>query len=86
MGPVETATLARLVDAGRESTPDGAAALILAARLDRAATSVETGSAVASLAREHRATMSAALAGVERSGDGVDELQERRRAKLAAAG
>lgn len=68
-----------LVDAG---APLGAIALTLARRIDVAAVSGESGSSVAALTRELRATLDAA--GTVRAADPVDELQSRREARLRA--
>lgn len=74
------ATLAALEEAGRTDTPAGRAALLLARRLDM--TTADTGSSIAALVREHRATLAAALANAQ-TGDRVDELKERRDRKRA---
>ena len=80
-GMLTTATFLELEAAGRELTVAGTAAVLLAMRLD--AKSTDTGSSVAALVRELRATMAAALAGVERASSPVvkarDELAARRR-------
>lgn len=79
-GAVEAATLEILEAAGRLSTPLGQAALVLARRLDRPG--LDTGSAIAGVARQLEATLTAALRG---SGAAAgpqklrDELAERRR-------
>ena len=75
------ATLAALQEADRAETPGGRAALLLARRLDM--TTADTGSSIAALVREHRATLAAALANAQ-TGDQVDELKERRDRKRAA--
>jgi hypothetical protein len=70
-----------LVAGDRQNTALGRAALALAARIDA---QQDTGSGVASLARELRATLTAALAGVAAADSPVvqmrDELAARRRA------
>lgn len=75
------AAVEALEDAGRLSTPAGAAALVLARRIDSA---TDTGSALAALVREFRATMTEALA-QSAVADSVDEMKARRDAKLRAA-
>lgn len=73
-----------LEEADRLETALGQAALALANRLE---TGVDTGSAVASLTRELRATMEAATAGARAVRSPLeqmrDELAERRRARGA---
>ena len=70
--------------AGRESSPLGVAALILARRLD--ASAQETPQAVAALVRELRATLVDALDGAGQAADTVDEVGARRDAKIRAVG
>lgn len=72
---VADATLQALEAADRASTPAGAAALALAARIDA---NSDTGSAMASMTKELRATMTEALAGAAVEPDALDELRERR--------
>lgn len=67
-----------LASSGREGTPMAEVAVVLAARIDA---SVDTGSALASMARELRATLEAATASAAPR-DEVDELRERREARL----
>jgi hypothetical protein len=78
---LHAAVLAELVEVKRESTALGLAALSLAMRIE---TGMDTGSALASLTRELRATRADALQGAKdtRSGlEGIrDELAARRRA------
>lgn len=68
-----TATLEELRAADRERTPLGQAALVLASRLDGATR--ETGSSVAALARELRATLDEALKDAPRAADALDGLR-----------
>ncbi len=77
---VQTAVRATLEDAGRLSTPLGQVALALARRLD--SPSGDTGSAVAAMARQLQATLSAATADVRPAGDLLHELRARRDRKL----
>lgn len=73
------AVRAELAEGGREDTALGRAALAIAARID---SQLDTGSGVASLARELRSTLTAALAGIEKASSPVvqmrDELAARR--------
>lgn len=69
------ATLDELVKAGRLDTALGQAALVLAAK---AGSRADTGSATASVVRELRATLQAALDGAATLGDPLDELRSRR--------
>lgn len=71
----------RLEKAQRESTPEGVIALGLAELL---AAGGHTASGAASLARELRATLDAALAGAPKAADIVDELQSRRERRRGA--
>jgi hypothetical protein len=73
---------AQLREAGRESSPRGALALVLAETL---AAGGHTASGAAALARELQATLDAALAGAPRSGDALDEIGRRRAQKAAGA-
>lgn len=73
---VLVATLRELERAGRADTPLGQIALALAARLQFA--TADTGSALASVSKELRATLAAATEGAERAADPVDELRRKR--------
>jgi hypothetical protein len=79
--PVSTATRSALEAVDRTGTPAGAAALALAARIDA---NSDTGSALASMARELRAAMAEALAGATEQGDALDELSERRNRRVGS--
>lgn len=79
--PVSTATRDTLEAAGRLTTPAGAAALALAARIDADS---DTGSALAAMVKEHRAALDAALVGAVVETDALDELRERRERKASA--
>lgn len=81
-GPVTAATLSELNSAKRAGTALGESALALARRIDGAAR--DSGASLASLAREHRATLAAALADAESAADPVDELRARRDRKRAS--
>jgi hypothetical protein len=78
------AVTAELEEAERLETAMGQTALALAVRLE---SGVDTGSAVAALTRELRATMEAATAGARAVGSPLqqmrDELAERRRVRGA---
>lgn len=69
------ATISELAAANRLSTTLGQQAVKLAERM---VSRSETGSAVASLSRELRATMAAAVAGAGQGGDPLDEFTKRR--------
>jgi hypothetical protein len=64
----------------RVETPSGAAALALAAVLDAG-----SPSGMAAVAKEYRAAMDAALAGVAAEADLVDELRARREQRFRGA-
>lgn len=83
-GPVALATWKKLEDADRVHEPEGVAALALAHRLDNGGR--DTGSALASVARELRATLEVALKGANVAADPLDELRARREARLAGNG
>lgn len=82
-GPLTVATMAELEAAGRLNTALGQAAVALAGRIDTGAT--ETGSGLAAMVREHRATLAEALRDAEGQADPLDELQARRERKLAGS-
>jgi hypothetical protein len=79
---VAAAVRAELDTAGRVDTTLGQAALRLAARIDGGG---DTGAGMASLSRELRATMDAALRNAAKSADRLDELAARREQKAAGA-
>lgn len=81
-GAVTAATLKELREARRVDTALGQSALALARRIDGAAR--DSGASLASLAREHRATLAAALADAESAADPIDELRARRDGKRHA--
>jgi hypothetical protein len=68
-----------LAEVGRESTPAGVSALLLAAKLDLGG---DTGSAMAALAKQHLAALEESLRGVPRADDRVDELRARRARRI----
>jgi len=74
-GTVRASTLAALTDAGRVDTPLGQTALVLAERLDSRA---DTGSAIASVAKQLQATLEAATANATLAVNPLDELRARR--------
>jgi hypothetical protein len=78
--PIVEATRRELAAAGRVDSMLGQQALELAARMHSA---VDTGSAIASLSRELRAVVSAALADAPVKADPLDELADRRRRKAS---
>jgi hypothetical protein len=82
-GSLAAATQAELDRAGRLGSAVGQAALALARRID--ASQGETGSALAALVREHRATLAEAVKDAEVAADPLDELRNRRERKLASS-
>jgi hypothetical protein len=78
-GPLTAATTAELQDAGRFETAVGQAALALARRIDHGL--AETGSALAAMVREHRATLTEAVRDAKKAADPLDELRARRERK-----
>jgi hypothetical protein len=84
IGSVEAAAIKTLTDAGRLNSVMGQAALVLARRLD--ATTVDTGSAVASVVKQLELALEAATAGANVAADPVDELRNRRDRKLGIVG
>lgn len=76
------ATRTELEAAGRLASATGQAALVLARRIDSC--EAETGSSLAALVREHRATLGEALQAAEGKADPLDELRVRRERKLAS--
>lgn len=73
---------ARLEGVDRVGTPEGQHVLFLASLL---AAGGHTSSGAAALSKELRTAMDAALAGAPREADFMDELAERRAAKVAGA-
>lgn len=80
--PLVEVTRATLSDAGVLDTVSGQSALLLAERLGGG---TETGAAMAALSKQLEALVAAALASVSRA-DQMDEVTQRRDAKLRAAG
>jgi hypothetical protein len=76
-----SATLAELAVAGRVNCASGRAALALARRIDAGG---DTGSAVASMVREHRAALADAVKGQMAAVNPMDELRLRRERGKAA--
>ena len=79
-GPVYTASMAELVEAERQNTTLGRAALALAARIDQG---VDTGSGLASAVKTLGDTMAAATKGARRAATPLDRVREARDAKRA---
>ncbi len=77
---VEAAVRGALQDAGRLSAPLGQVALVLARRLD--APGGESGSGLASVARQLAVTLAAVTSDVPRANDLLDDLRIRRDRKL----
>jgi hypothetical protein len=82
LGSVAAATLIELQEAKRLQTPLGQAALALAHRLDMS--QMDTGQAVASLAKQLQQTLEAATADAQLENDPVDEVRAARERKLRA--
>jgi hypothetical protein len=80
-GRLEASTRAELASAGRESIPAGVAALLLAERID-AGQGTESG--MASLVREWRTTMAAAMADAQKAESELDKLRKLRAERLGA--
>lgn len=78
---VLAAVRAELEQIGKAASPGGAAALVLAARLDAGE---DPGSAMAAMAKELRATMTELAQGAPAAVDPVDELKKRRERRLGA--
>lgn len=79
-GLLEAAAIAELIAVGREATMAGAVAVHLARQLDRGG---HTGSQTASLSRELRASIGAAVAGGTPVDDALDDLQRQRAERIA---
>ncbi len=79
-GAVEAAVRGALEAAGRLSTPLGEVALVLARRLD--APGGESGSGLASVAKQLAVTLAAATADIRPADDLLNELRARRDRKL----
>ncbi len=79
-GAVEGAIRAQLQ--GLPASSLTAAALVLAGRIDRAASSPESGSSLAAMVRELRATVAEATRGRVPAIDPVDELRAKRERRL----
>jgi hypothetical protein len=79
-GRLETATMAELVSVGRAESVEGAVALHLAELMDRGG---HTGSQTASLSRELRSAVAAAVSGGTPVGDVLDDLQKQRAERIA---
>lgn len=79
-GEVTASTRRSLEKASRIEHPSGAAAMVLARRLDKGG---DTGSAIAALARELRAAIEAAVADAPVVDDPVDEFTRRRQLRVA---
>jgi hypothetical protein len=80
-GSLTAATLAELEAAEMSASSMGQAALMLARRLDLP--SMDTGSSIAALVREHRATLSAAVDAGKVAEDPLDQLAQQRRQRIA---
>jgi len=76
---VLTAVEAQLAATGKATAPLGAAAVVLAARLDLGA---DTGSGMAAMAKELRTIVAELARAAPAVNDQVDELRKRRKARL----
>ena len=81
-GPIEAATLTELEAVGQDATALGTLALMLARRLD--GISVDTGSSIAAVVREHKKTLAEAIAAGTAEADPLDQLAKRRAERRAA--
>ena len=79
-GPLTVATMAELVVADRVESSLGQSALLMARRLDTPG--ADTGSSVAALAREQRATLALALESATNVLDPADQLRLQREARI----
>jgi hypothetical protein len=82
-GHLTAATLTELEAADMVATSLGQAALMLARRLDTP--TIDTGSSIAALVREHRATLTAAVGAGTQAADPLDQLAQQRRLRLSHA-
>lgn len=80
---LQSVTERELAAVGRLETVLGQQAIELAGRIS---SSHETGAAIASLSKEFRAVMEAAMEGVGVAADPLDELRARRERKRSTAG
>jgi len=79
-GPLTVATMAELIVADRVESSLGQSALLMARRLDTPG--ADTGSSVAALAREQRATLALALESASNILDPADQLRLQREARI----
>lgn len=82
-GNLHAAVLAELKEAQKDTTALGQACLALASRIDSGG--AESGSAIAALTREFRASLDAALKVSAPAEDVFDEIARKRQERLAAA-
>ncbi len=82
-GRVADAVRIQLEEVDGLDSPLGAAALVLAERIDGAGGHADTGSALASLVRELRTTLAAALDAAPDESNVIDDLIARRAARRA---
>lgn len=80
-GRLTEATRVELAAAGRLETPAGQQAVMLAERLDAGQ---DTGSGIAALSRELRATMVVAMADAQKVESELDKLRRLRAGRLGA--
>ena len=80
-GAVYAATLGALIAVDQQSSPLGTISLAMASRMD--ASTMDTGSSFAALARELRASLAAALDDAVVVDDPLDQVKQRRDAQRA---
>lgn len=80
MTTIAAATLVELEKFGKLASPEGQTALALAARLDA---NDDPGSAMAAMAKEHRAIMGEITRSATAKDDPIDELRRRRERRLS---
>ena len=82
-GSLVTATLNELAAVSQIDSSLGQSALLLARRLDEGG--MDTGSSVAAMIREHRATLAEAISSGKVAADPLDQLAAQRLSRLARA-
>lgn len=80
-GGLTSVARGELAAVDRENTAAGQLVLALARRIDGSES--ETGASLASLVKEFRASLTAAVAGAEQAADPIDELRKQRDRKRA---
>ena len=75
-GGVAESTRLKLTEVGRLDSPLGQVAMVLARRIDNPG--MDTGSSIASVARQYQLALEAATEGAKTAADPLDELRQRR--------